>query len=207
MSFCSCDSPALTVSFPKNCPCRTLPSSSQTHIATVLSEQAGIQPLLWVSNCIIIYDLICQRGHKAAFAVSRATAELTNRVDFILLCTSKIPFWHRTEGFELKWKAFPKPLPFIKESRRHLWGVVMGYRSQEKEAPDSTDAYQVVQERSLGTQKDVLVNATELIMQLGMNTNWTAIVGAPFLVTWNLSPLGHWFKSSWGLWWKKITST
>lgn len=47
----------------------------------------------------------------------------------------------------------------------------MGYRSQEKEAPDSTDAYQVVQERSLGTQKDVLVNATELIMQLGMNTN------------------------------------
>lgn len=81
---------------------------------------------------------------------------------------------------------------------------------QEKEAPAKmakTGVYQVVNEHSMGTQKGVSVNATKLITLLRMKINWTVIVTAPFLVTWNLSPLGHWFKSSWGQWWKKITST
>jgi len=110
-------------------------------------------------------------------------------------------------------KACPKPSPFIK-GKVGAEGICRSWQwdtdHQEKEAPAKRakiGVYQVVNERSMGTQKDVSGNATKLIMQLRMKINWALIVSAPFLVTRNLSPLGHWFKPSWGQWLKKVTRT
>lgn len=93
-------------------------------IRMVFSEQAKIFCVLTAALSFMVWSVSIITLQSAA---NRDTAEFTNGVALILLSTWKIPFW-LTKCF-IRWKACPKPLPFINEvkakgvSREWWWDI------------------------------------------------------------------------------------